>query len=59
MTTWVQFDAWHVLEEDQPADTPRVTLCGLHPDEDAPLEDELPLSDKSCETCLRLKDHAG
>ena len=30
------------------------TRCGLLPDVDAPRADDLPLGEKSCESCLRL-----
>lgn len=53
--TWVKIASWHVLKFDDPAST----ACGLEVAEDDELFDGLPTEwwkEKSCETCLRIKE---
>ena len=55
-TIWVKLrDAthlsWHVLVHEA------WTRCGLLPDVDAPRAVDLPLGERSCETCARLVIH--
>ena len=49
---YVKIDSWHIVSDD---DSDGETLCGLHPDADAETDGELRLTDKSCESCLRIQ----
>lgn len=53
--TWVKIASWHVMKFDDPAST----ACGLEIGEDDEIFESLPpewWKEKSCETCLRLKE---
>lgn len=52
-TTWAKLHvgrrlSWHVES------APDETRCGRWLDADAPRSDDLPIGEKSCESCLRL-----
>lgn len=52
MQMWVKIESWHLEKDDESGES----WCGRDL-VDAPVEryePELPLSEKSCETCLRL-----
>lgn len=51
MTSYVKIESWHILDESE--EVPE-TLCGLHPTDDSVFDTKLSLTEKSCETCLRL-----
>lgn len=53
MPKYVAIQAWHIISH--PFGTGYVTRCGRQ--SAGPTTDELPLDQKSCETCLRLKQH--
>jgi hypothetical protein len=53
--TWVKIASWHVLKFDDPSST----SCGLEVAEDDEIFETLPpdwWEEKSCETCLRIKE---
>jgi len=51
---WVKVKSWHVLKYRYTEGHGGRTLCGLWADADKPRSDDLFLTEKSCETCLRL-----
>lgn len=51
---YVKLDSWHEAVEPERGSK---TLCGLDIPEGAPVETDLPLEEKSCESCLRLARH--
>ncbi len=62
-TRWVKLHdaprlSWHI-DVPEPDAAPDVldhwTRCGLWADADAPTADDLPLGERSCERCLRLR----
>lgn len=60
---YVKLDSWHeaeVLDEDDViaiAAGVKRTRCGLEVPGGSPSDSELPLDEKSCESCLRLARH--
>ena len=50
---WVRIRSWHRVTFDSRGGQHR-TRCGLWAPRDAQTAAELPLDEKSCETCLRL-----
>jgi hypothetical protein len=52
---WMQIESWHRVSVVDEAGWH--TRCGRVTTGDAPVTDELPLDEKSCETCLRLVEH--
>ena len=53
--TYVRIRSWHLLAEGVEDDA--LTRCGRKASALAPVADELPLDERSCETCLRLAAH--
>lgn len=49
---WIKLESWHIV-------TASGTRCGLEvdPEEVHGYSEDLPLGEKSCETCLRLRAH--
>ncbi len=54
-TTWAKIDSWHIIKYE---DTQTVTLCGRVVEEWPDIRKEMPLREASCETCLRIHEHA-
>lgn len=48
--TWVEIASWHILKFDDP----EAVLCGLEVGEEDPTKDEIDVTDKTCENCLRI-----
>jgi len=49
---YVRIVSWHVVWIDRSLGKTILTRCGRYVD--GPIHEELPLGEKSCETCLRL-----
>ena len=49
-TLWVKLRSWHVLANG-------MTRCGRVFVVPSPTADDLPMGERSCETCLRLTAH--
>ena len=47
---WSKIESWHIR---QPGSDPDVSFCGLRLYE--PFLPEMPLHEKSCESCMRLQ----
>jgi hypothetical protein len=51
--SYVRIRSWHRVAPVSRGGLPK-TRCGRWADLAAPVSDELPIGEKSCETCLRL-----